>query len=83
MYSWGLSKVADEIGLLSCFLYLVCCSARLARFNLDTGKELKSFTGMPSPAAAAALVTLTYCFPSQVGSVYPVSYTHLTLPTKA
>jgi len=70
MYSWGLSKVADEIGLLSCFLYLVCCSARLARFNLDTDSGLKSFTGMPSPAAAAALVTLTYCFPSQVGNIY-------------
>lgn len=70
MYSWGLSKVADEIGLLSCFLYLVCCSARLARFNLDSDGGLKSFTGMPSPAAAAALVTLTYCFPSQVGNLY-------------
>lgn len=70
MYSWGLSKVADEIGLLSCFLYLVCCSARLARFNLDTGGSLKSFTGIPSPGAAAALVTITYCFPSQIGNVY-------------
>lgn len=70
VYSWALSQVADEIGLLASFLYVVCCATRLARFNIDTEGGLKSFTGLPSPGAAAAMVTLIYCFPEPINSIW-------------
>lgn len=75
VYSWGLSQVADEIGLLASFLYVVCCATRLARFNIDSEGGLKSFTGLPSPGAAAAIVTLVYCFPEPITSVWLASAT--------
>ncbi len=63
MYQWCFKTGADEFGVIVCFIYVICAAARLARFNVvDSGS--KDFTGMPSPAAAAMIVSVVNLFPS-------------------
>lgn len=62
-----------QLGYFVSFLYLLCGSARLARFNVQTvptpGKQKpdhRFFVGLPIPAAAgviAAIVYVTNCIP--------------------
>lgn len=62
-YSWGLSDFF-RLGWLVSFLFVVCGSMRLARFNIQThaiGK--KYFIGLPIPAAAFTLSTLVLATP--------------------
>ena len=60
MYNMGLNRLGagGRMGLAIAFLYSVCTALRLARFNarVDT-VEKKSFTGLPSPAAACFLAS--------------------------
>lgn len=51
MYYWGYRQLADEFGVFVSFLYVLCAASRLARFNIQA-ENLKSFTGLPTPAAA-------------------------------
>lgn len=46
-------------------LFMVCAVLRLARFNLESADEdtHDSFTGLPSPAAAGAIASLTVALP--------------------
>jgi len=68
MYSWGFSSIADEFGLLVSFVYLVSCATRLAKFNVKTAEDssLGDFSGLPSPGAGAALVSIAFCFPEPI-----------------
>ncbi len=46
---------------VSCMVYVICAALRLARFNVQTGldeESHRSFTGLPSPAAAGQVVAL-------------------------
>ncbi|OPZ21045.1 MAG: CDP-alcohol phosphatidyltransferase [candidate division BRC1 bacterium ADurb.BinA364] len=53
----------QKITTLACSLYIVCGALRLARFNVQAlGQESKTFTGLPIPAAAGALVTFYLAF---------------------
>ena len=58
IYLWQLDGYG-RLGLMACFLFMVCAALRLARFNIQTktsGKLL--FTGMPTPAAGCIMATL-------------------------
>ena len=62
-YSWGLSDF-DRLGWLASFLFVVCGSMRLARFNIQTHiADKKYFIGLPIPAAAGTLCTLVLATP--------------------
>ncbi len=62
VYNWCFKVVADEFGVAICFLYVVAIATRLARFNLSA-PNLKSFTGVPSPASAGFLIATVNAFP--------------------
>ena len=62
-YSWGLSDFS-RLGWLASFLFVVCGSMRLARFNIQTHVvDKKYFIGLPIPAAAAVVSTLVLATP--------------------
>ena len=75
VYCWAFIEVADEFGVLVCFMFVACAATRLARFNIVvTGeKESKarddSFEGLPTPAAAAATAAIVYAYPYAVDHV--------------
>ena len=54
VFSFTLSDLGN-LGWAVTFIYMACAALRLARFNTDS--DLKSFTGLASPAAAAILAT--------------------------
>jgi len=63
MYEWALIHFADfpwfwsKLGWLAAFFYTAAAALRLARFNARVAVTSKRyFQGLPSPAAAAALV---------------------------
>ena len=57
-YTWGLQHV-PKLGWATCFLFLMCATLRLARFNVQAASvDKRWFVGLPSPAAAAVPVTL-------------------------
>ncbi len=51
---WVLSGM-QRLGQGLTFLFVVCVAMRLARFNLQPGKDRRHFVGMPSPAAAGTM----------------------------
>lgn len=56
IYSWVLMG-SGKIGLMAILFYVVCTALRLARFNVQSGKEERfNFTGLPSPAAAGLMI---------------------------
>ena len=58
IYSWALSSYG-RIGWVAAFLYVVCGTLRLARFNVQVSTvESKKFIGLPIPAAACMIATL-------------------------
>ena len=64
MYFWKLNELG-RIGWLICLIYVVCVALRLARFNVNTGKEPSwrdnFFEGVPSPAGGViVLMPLIY-----------------------
>lgn len=64
MYHWAFQRSADEFGVAVTFLYALCAASRLARFNIAS-ENLKSFTGMPTPGAAAFIAALVFTAPYQ------------------
>lgn len=69
VFCWAFQASADEFGLVVCFIFVVCSATRLARFNVaEPEKSTVSFTGLPTPGAAAAIVSIVYCFPHSVQS---------------
>ena len=64
MYFWKLNELG-RIGWLICLIYVVCVVLRLARFNVNSGKEPSwrdnFFEGVPSPAGGVlVLMPLIY-----------------------
>ncbi len=64
MYFWKLNELG-RIGWLICLIYVVCVALRLARFNINSGKEPSwrdnFFEGIPSPAGGVlVLMPLIY-----------------------
>ncbi len=74
-YCWGVQLVGPagflldhRAGYFIAFLFLLCGSARLARFNVQTNPvpknpgrpDRKYFVGLPIPAAAAMVAAVVY-----------------------
>jgi len=57
IYHWCFRVQADEFGVFISFVYALCAASRLARFNISD-PDLKSFTGLPTPGAAAVLAAI-------------------------
>ncbi len=62
-FSWGLSSLG-QVGWVLTFLYIACTALRLARFN--TQSDMSSFTGLPSPAAAAVVACTIWVWEQQI-----------------
>lgn len=63
VYSWGLSDFS-RLGWIVSFLFVVCGSMRLARFNIQTHvADKKHFVGLPIPAAAGSISVLVLATP--------------------
>lgn len=81
-FAWGVRPVQEifgtnlvqhlrDAGWLVTFAFLICGAARLARFNVDTGKpssDRKHFVGLPIPAAAGVIAALVH------GIKWPVNW---------
>ena len=57
VFSYALSELG-RIGWIATFIYMACAALRLARFNTES--DMKSFTGLASPAAAVILASLIW-----------------------
>ena len=63
-YQWGVERLADygavwgRLGWLAAFLYCAAAAFRLARFNSNVAQDRRFFQGLPSPPAAAGVVTM-------------------------
>jgi CDP-diacylglycerol--serine O-phosphatidyltransferase len=82
-FAWGLLTVdtagsdwardhLTRLGYFVCFVFLLCGSVRLARFNITTNPipknpgrpDRKYFVGLPIPAAAGLVAAVVYAFSS-------------------
>jgi CDP-diacylglycerol--serine O-phosphatidyltransferase len=65
-FTWGLSPLG-RYGWAAGFLYVAAAAMRLARFNIQSSNpaalDKRYFVGMPSPAAAAVIVSTVYLYP--------------------
>ncbi len=80
-YLWGfrmlpatvMPMLRDKIlplGVVICFLFLICGACRLARFNISVNPHplnpgrpgRKYFVGMPIPAGAGVIASVVHCF---------------------
>jgi CDP-diacylglycerol--serine O-phosphatidyltransferase len=69
-YSWGLADF-HRLGWMASFLFVVCGSMRLARFNIQTRvTDKKYFIGLPIPAAAGTISTLVLATPERLQSPF-------------
>jgi CDP-diacylglycerol--serine O-phosphatidyltransferase len=73
-YAWGIRaldvtygaeavKNLRQIGWIVTFAYVICGAARLARFNIDSGKgtqDRRFFIGLPIPAAAGVVAAIVH-----------------------
>jgi CDP-diacylglycerol--serine O-phosphatidyltransferase len=73
-YAWGVRGLEEvygtqlvqhlrQIGWIVTFAYVICGTARLARFNIDTVKpsgDRRYFVGLPIPAAAGVVAALVH-----------------------
>lgn len=57
VFSYSLAEL-DRLGWIATFIYMACAALRLARFNTES--DLKSFTGLASPAAAVILASMVW-----------------------
>lgn len=54
----------SKAGFLATFLFLICSSLRLAKFNIISLKsDKKYFSGLPTPASAGTLAALVHYYP--------------------
>jgi CDP-diacylglycerol--serine O-phosphatidyltransferase len=69
-YSWGLADF-HRLGWMASFLFVVCGSMRLARFNIQTRvTDKKYFIGLPIPAAAGTIAALVLATPERLVERY-------------
>jgi len=78
-FFWSLNSF-DKIGWAITFIYLAGAALRLARFNTQIGSvDKKYFVGLPSPAAAACVAGLVWCFHSFESSIWLTLLTMLVV----
>ncbi|KQC09108.1 MAG: CDP-diacylglycerol--serine O-phosphatidyltransferase [Smithella sp. SDB] len=64
-YSWAMS-IYGKWGWIVAFLFVLCGSLRLARYNIQIGIiESSVFNGLPIPAAASVIATTVIFFSSE------------------
>jgi CDP-diacylglycerol--serine O-phosphatidyltransferase len=67
-YSWGLADF-HRLGWMVSFLFVVCGSMRLARFNIQAHVvDKRYFVGLPIPAAAGTVATVVLATPERLVS---------------
>src|SRR5260370_32502202 len=65
-HSWGLADF-QSLGWMASFLFVVCGSMRLARFNIQTKvMDKRYFVGLPIPAAAGTIAALVLATPERL-----------------
>jgi CDP-diacylglycerol---serine O-phosphatidyltransferase len=67
-FSWSLQPLG-KIGWIATFVYMACAALRLARFN--TVGDLKTFTGLASPSAAAVIACTVWIWSDSLGDAEP------------
>jgi CDP-diacylglycerol--serine O-phosphatidyltransferase len=73
-FAWGLRPIEEQfgpvmvqhlhqIGWIVTFGYVICGAARLARFNIQTGRptDRRYFVGLPIPGAAGVIAAVVHC----------------------
>ena len=66
VYDFALQPLG-RFGILVAFVYIACAALRLARFNVSATSDKRFFTGLPSPGAAAMMVSILWvCIDSGV-----------------
>lgn len=82
-YSWGIGATFEEstsihnLGVFCLFVYLMCGTLRLARFNIQATRprvlkegtpklDKKNFVGLPIPPAAGLLAAIIHFYPSSL-----------------
>lgn len=97
-FAWGVQFVDGGLaprfvehlfnaGYFSAFLFLLCCAARLARFNIQTNPvpknpgrpDRKYFVGLPTPAAAAMVAAVVFAADAEPLTWWPLSVAWLAL----
>jgi CDP-diacylglycerol--serine O-phosphatidyltransferase len=76
LYFWGLSGQPDlqRLGFMVSFLFVVCGSMRLARFNIQTHiVDKRYFVGLPIPMAASVPASIVLANP-RVQLTRPASF---------
>jgi CDP-diacylglycerol---serine O-phosphatidyltransferase len=67
-YSWGLADF-HRLGWMASFLFVVCGSMRLARFNIQTHVvDKRYFVGLPIPMAAGTIAGIVLATPERLVS---------------
>jgi CDP-diacylglycerol--serine O-phosphatidyltransferase len=65
-YQWGVERLSEygaiwgRLGWLAAFLYCAAAAFRLARFNSNVAQDRRFFQGLPSPSAAAGVVSMIW-----------------------
>ena len=93
-YTWGVQFMQPgglipdhRVGYFLCFLFLLCGSVRLARFNVQTNPVpkypgrlgRKYFVGLPIPAAAGMVAAIVYACDSEPLRWWPYAIPWLAL----
>ncbi len=76
-FSWALSSL-DQVGWVVTFVYMACAALRLARFNIQE-TDHRTFTGLPSPAAAAVVAGTVWVWSEALGGAAPGVFVAISL----
>ena len=76
-FSWALSSL-DQVGWVVTFVYMACAALRLARFNIQE-TDHRTFTGLPSPAAAAVVAGTVWVLSEALGGAEPGVFVAISL----
>ena len=72
------SQRVAHLGVVVCFLFLICGAARLARFNVTVNPQprnpgrpdRKYFVGMPIPAGAGVIAAVVHCYKTPIVNIW-------------
>ena len=83
LFSWGLEPLGMG-GMFIAFIFAGCALMRLARFNVmstDSGGKTKYFTGLPTPLAAGAVVSVVLAHVNVTGKMATGAYWNAAVMT--